>query len=248
MNSETFHTFLFFFHIYLYLKCMPKPQGKMWSGGGKDATPCLHGTMFQRAHCDPVKENHRNKQRASVALCHSCHSARSDKWRAIFTRRVNHTPESPLDLKPFSHFNISFWYLCVWEGFLSFFCQQPDSALPLTYPIWWDESGVETGAENRQVFRCVMSDMPTQHEIITGRRQVWQQHLPDHDYIISEHAVEGQGRGLSAKVNTHETLARKEKWKWSPKTHTRIASYYTVMHGNEDNVICFPLTTTWFML
>lgn len=33
-------------------------------------------------------------------------------------------------------------------------------------------SGPESGAGNRQVFRCVMSDMFTQHEIVPGRRQL----------------------------------------------------------------------------
>lgn len=75
----------------------------------------------------------------------------------------------------------------------------PSFVLSLTCPVWWGV-GFSIGDRNRQVFRCVMFDMLTQHAFITGRRQVWQQRLPDHDYIISWCAAEGQGRAPQSKT------------------------------------------------
>lgn len=54
-------------HSYLYSRFLPRQRGKEGGGAGEDAggrsqrsltlkaTPCLHGTVFQRALCDPAK-------------------------------------------------------------------------------------------------------------------------------------------------------------------------------------------------
>lgn len=147
--------------------------------------PCMHSTIFQRARCDSVKGNRRRKNGASCAHCHGCQSAGFDNWRASFLsvpNRVSPTLECPLYFR-----SLTFVFDTSMCGNVSLlFAKTPSSisALAFTYPVW-RRSGLESGAANRQVFRCVMSDMLTQHEIITGRRQVWQQCLPDHDYIIS---------------------------------------------------------------
>lgn len=93
--------------------------------------------------------------------------------------------------------------LCMWRFPLFYcICEQP---LPpvLSFPslLLYDGGvGFSIGDRNRQVFRCVMFDMLTQHAFITGRRQVWQQRLPGHDYIISWCAAEGQGRAPQSKT------------------------------------------------
>lgn len=67
--------------------------------------------------------------------------------------------------------------------------------LSLAHLVWPGWGGA--GDMNRQVLRCVMFDILTQHAFITYRRCVWQQRLPDHDYIISWCAAEGQGTGVA---------------------------------------------------
>lgn len=91
------------------------------------------------------------------------------------------------------HVKISSLLLHLWTT------SPPSFVLSLTCPVWWGV-GFSIGDRNRQVFRCVMFDMLTQHAFITGRRQVWQQRLPGHDYIISWCAAEGQGRAPQSKT------------------------------------------------
>lgn len=106
------------------------------------------------------------------------------------------------------------------------------------------------GGRNRQVFRCVMFDMFTQHAFIIGRRQVWQQQLPDHDYIISWCHAEGQGRAPPAKPNTvcRDRRSRnlpKMLWVWIHVTlHTIIAGNLPFIYFRETGntvSINFPL-------
>lgn len=84
VKNETFHVLL---HIYLYSQFLPKQRGKKGRVGGEDAggrsqrsltlkaTPCLHGTVFQRAHCDPAKGKPQEETRGESALRRSCHPA-----------------------------------------------------------------------------------------------------------------------------------------------------------------------------
>lgn len=77
----------------------------------------------------------------------------------------------------------------------------PGFVLSLTRPAWMQRVGAGDG--NRQVFRCVMFDMLTQHALVTGRRRVWQQILPDHDYIISVCLLKVRGEPQLESTTTH---------------------------------------------
>lgn len=90
----------------------------------------------------------------------------------------------------FQHTRGFLLFHCVFEQPLPRFCPFPHSFSAMGW-------GVGAGDRNRQVFRCVMFDMLTQHAFITKRRCVWQQQLPDHDYIILVLLVKVRGEPQS---------------------------------------------------
>lgn len=170
--------------------------------------PCLQRTTSQRGLFDPSKETAgaNTLQAALTVTAASQPGLTTDKRCYLCTPTCEpYTSKSSLIKILFQRTsNTIIWTWNLQSAEILFPCEDfslffgtheqplpPVLSFSLTHTVWRGQ-GEEWRQKQTGVQVCDVWHVHTASVHHGGRRQVWQQRLPDHDYIISQYAAEGE--------------------------------------------------------